>query len=70
MTSAPEPIETLVEQASSRIDATKTEDMVPASELRDWLSRYIELAERVKAAERKVRARDMLLREYRDRGSK
>lgn len=36
-------------EAWSRIDTTKTEDMVPSSELRGWLVEYCDLFEQLEA---------------------
>jgi hypothetical protein len=38
-------------EAWSRIDTTKTEDMVPSSELRGWLVEYVSLFEQLEAQE-------------------
>ena len=42
-------------EAWSRIDTTKTEDMVPSSELRGWLAEYVGLFEQLEASERALR---------------
>ena len=45
MPDAPRTHSELRDKAWSRIDSTKTEDMVPASELRGWLANYVDLEE-------------------------
>lgn len=48
----------LVARAWSRIDTTKTEDMVPASELRKWLVEYLDLVEQLERMKHRIECAD------------